>query len=564
MKANQKRKKTINKASLIITVLAVIHLAVTFFTDKYIFTFPDKSEKAFKFLLLDYPVCKILAFAALIFIYSFIYKVFIDKEKEENTLYKMAVCGFPYLIIMVIITAVKIRNGFVTNDEYAILDMALRLEHNTWFTYLTVYFYIVSLMLIPFKYSPIIIKVIIEYLVVSYFTFRFKDYFEKKRNNNITGDNLVSFERESFIDRHHLREKLLRGSRLRIKRDAKRYEIKYYWFSYILFLLYPVLAYTTSAHRLPVYFLLYLLLITVLVFDKLEGNALTIKKCVALLALAAILTHWRTEGIYIFAWMPLLLFLVYANIRNVYSAIFVIVVSIIFQALVYIPQNVYGVEDLSASANDRMKPFYAYTIVNMMRNGLDRDKNAGDLRVIDKYMSIEKIDAVNEHYGDINYEDTFILFEEFNGVREDATLGDYFEYTEALKRIFKNNPDVFIKTRVGAFVYASIPYHISFEAGIKGTIKGLFSIYKSLSYNIFIPFISIIVICFYSLFRKRWFTFFVCGGMLAHWFIVFILAPASYFKYYFPVFIVGYMYLLMLLIQAIYNRKALKKITFIN
>ena len=560
----RKTSKKIQISIGIITVISLIHWLATFFTDKLVFTFPDKLDRAYKFFILDYPVCKAATFVCLFLFYTFIYKVLIDRNKEENEIYKIAKCGLPYLILMVLITAVKIRNGYVTNDEYSILEMALRLEHNTWFTYLTVYFYIISLMLIPFKYSPIFIKVIIEFLVVGCFVYRFKDYFEKKRNNNITGDVLISWEKESFIDRHHLREKILRGSRLRIKRDPKRHEIKYYVLAYLPFLLYPILAYTTSAHRLPVYFLLYLLMVATLIFDKLEEKKLTIKKCFGLLALGALLTHWRTEGIYLFVFLPLLMFLVYSNIRNIQAGIFVIVVSFVLQALVYIPQNVYGVEDLSASATDRMKPFYAYTIVNMMRNGLDREKNAEDLAVVDKYIAIEKIDAVNEHYVDINYEDTFILFDEFNGVRPEASITEYFEFVSAMQNIFKNNPGVFIKTRIGAFVYAAMPYHVSFESGIKGIIKGLFSVFKSLSYNIFIPFITIILILLYALIKKRWFTFFMCGAIMAHWFIVFILAPASYFKYYFPIYMSGYMYITMLIIQTIYNRKALKKITFLG
>ena len=142
-------------------------------------------------------------------------------------------------------------------------------------------------------------------------------------------------------------------------------------------------------------------------------------------------------------------------------------------------------------------------------------------------------------------------------------MTEFFDYALALKNIFKNNIGVFIKTRVGAFVYAAIPYHINFEPGLKGIVKGFFSIFKSVSYNIFIPFISIIIICIYSLSRKRWFTFFLTGGLIAHWFIVFILAPASYFKYYFPVYACGYLYLILLVLQTIYNKKALKKITFL-
>ena len=42
------------------------------------------------------------------------------------------------------------------------------------------------------------------------------------------------------------------------------------------------------------------------------------------------------------------------------------------------------------------------------------------------------------------------------------------------------------------------------------------------------------------------FTAVMTLGLFAHWFIVFVLAPASYFKYYFPIyFTVYFWYILM-------------------
>jgi hypothetical protein len=55
----------------------------------------------------------------------------------------------------------------------------------------------------------------------------------------------------------------------------------------------------------------------------------------------------------------------------------------------------------------------------------------------------------------------------------------------------------------------------------------------------------------FSLVRRKWYSFFVFGGIMAHWFIVFILAPASYFKYYFPVYIVSYFYAVLILVRAL-------------
>ena len=132
-------------------------------------------------------------------------------------------------------------------------------------------------------------------------------------------------------------------------------------------------------------------------------------------------------------------------------------------------------------------------------------------------------------------------------------------------RIFKNNPKVFLRTRIGAFVYSALPYHISFSGTDTGSlISFAISVVKTLSYNLFIPLITALFLCLYSLARGRWFTFFTTGGLLAHWFIVFILAPASYFKYYFPLYMTAYLYLFLIMIAGLYNRRHHTKIKIIQ
>ena len=277
-----------------------------------------------------------------------------------------------------------------------------------------------------------------------------------------------------------------------------------------------------------------------------------------LLVLGAILTQWRTEGIYMLALLPILLFISYKNLRHKKQVLLVILSSLAIQYAITIPQNGGLFPDrLNDQAENRMGPFYAYTITNMFRNGLDLDKNAEALKKVDQYLSLDTITAINNDLGNINYEDVLILYYQgYVGKRENATSQDYMTYVEGCKNIFINNPDVFVKTRIGAFRYAALPYHIaSPDGGIKGLIKFVFSVFKSLSYNLFIPHCILLALFIYSIFRKRIFTFFLTGGLICHWFIVFVLAPASYFKYYFPIYMIAYFYLILLAIQLLYNHK---------
>lgn len=516
-----------NLAMCICACVALVHLLITFRTDKLIFTVSPSENQT------DYIICKILLFALLLAVYYGIYRfvacgllvVFSSKtdsakpcgllaklgKKSESAkpceLFEVVMTALPYLIVIAAIAYVKLPQGYLSNDEALIADGALRLAHDTWFYYITTYFYIVCFMLIPTYLAPVYVKLVIEFLVVGYVVYRMKKAFGRP----------------------------------------------YGYLGYVLFLMYPVLAYTTSAHRLPIYFLLYLTLMCMLIFDGIEKADITWKKTFGILILGAVLTQWRTEGIYLAVIVPVLMLFVYPVLRKKRNLILLVLTTLMIQYVVSIPQNGLVANEMGAAADDRMKPFYAYTITNMFRSGLDREKNAEDLAIVDRYLSIDRIDAINDYYGDINYEDVLILYQSgYVGVREEATSADFFEYANALKRIFKNNIGVFLKTRVGAFCYAALPYHI--ETG-NGIVSMGISLVKSLFYNLFIPLGIIAVLCLYALVRRRWFSFFLTGGLLAHWFIVFILAPASYFKYYFPVYIMAYFYVLALLTGALVRKK---------
>ena len=490
--------------------------------------------------------------------------LFRSRGTKSNTVTRVFRSALPYLVVMIPVCFIKLRSGYLSNDETLIYENAISLTHYTWFYYITTYYYIISLMIIPHMYAPIFMKLIIEYLVIGYTVLRASDYFD------------------------------IRSSQPFISRPVK---IGYGALTMLLFILYPVIAYTTSAHRLPIYFLLYLFMTVILLFDRLEQAALTPVRLATLIILGAVLTQWRTEGIYLIAIIPILIYISYSElslviphysgdreerkrknapvfytekktvrIKEKRSFVLLLLLWIAVQYLFSVPQNGFIAREMGAAADDRMKPFYAYTITNMYRNGLDMSKNASDLAVVDRYISLESLDAISEYYGDINYEDVLILYQPgFTGVREDAGVTEYYEFTAALKRIFRNNPKIFLRTRIGAFVYAALPYHITFgNSGIKGLASFIISIIKTISYNLFIPLLILLFICLYSLARSRWFTFFLSGGLLSHWFIVFILAPASYFKYYFPVYITAYLYLLLIIIAGLHNRKHATKIKILQ
>ena len=246
----------INKISLII---ALIHWALTFFTDKLIFTVSPLEEP------FNYIICKILLGALLIALWSFFLSI-----KNSPRLKRLIKLAIPYLIPIAAVLIFKLPQGFLSNDEKLIFEEAKKLASYKWFYYLTTYYYIICMMLIPSFLGPILFKVGIQVFTCAYSVLRMEELTKSK------------------------------WSRL----------------MYLPFLLPPVLAYTTSAHRIPVYFLLYLFMLYVLFIDKISGKAPSTIKSAALILLSAILTQWRTEGIYLSLLVPILLIIAYPFYRT--------------------------------------------------------------------------------------------------------------------------------------------------------------------------------------------------------------------------------------------------------
>lgn len=480
-------------------ILSVFHCIITLFTDKSVFTVLTNDMTIERWG--NYSICKVCLLVLLFYIYRSIIRLIISKDKNSLIEYKILKFAVPYLIPIIAVLIFKLPQGFLTNDESLIFIQAQELNSYKWFYYLTTYYYIVSMMLIPCWFGPVIVKVSIQILICGYVVFRLFNYTNKS---------------------------------------------KYSFIGYLAFLLPPVLAYTTSAHRIPVFYLLYLLLLFIPLMDKLEGIRPSKNKLFWLLLLSAILTQWRTEGIYIAVIFPLILFSCYKELLVKKNIILLLLFSVMFQYIVAIPQ--YGLipDRMGDQANNRMGPFWAYTITNMYRNGLDLEKNAADLDKVGRYLDLSVLDAINKDLGDINYEDTLILYYEgYTGVKPEATVEDYIAYTEGCKNIFINNPSVLIKTKFGSFDYAARPYHLK---------PGIVNRGKDIVYDLYLPLLLLILIWIYSVIKKNLTIFLSTSGLLGHFIIVFILSPASYFKYYFPIYMMGYFYFIVGVIFYLHSR----------
>ncbi len=491
---------------------ALIWTVASLFYDRSAFAVPPLSAAH------NYIPCKIL-----MFIFIFMAAWFLTGALSDRTSFnrQVLVHSLVYFIPIIAVLAFKLPEGFLSNDETLIFTEASNLADYTWFYYITTWFYIISMMIIPSWLGPIIIKVIIQCLTAGYTVARLKRY--------------------------------LKGS-------------KRAYFLYLPFFLPPILAYTTSAHRIPIYIFLYVIFMFSICMDRLEGIPFSVKRILPLLLLMAVLTQWRTEGIYLALLGPVLILVCYPSIYEDRKAALsnilkLVLVSFLIQYIVAIPQ--YGVipSRMGDKAVNRMLPFYAYTVTNLYRNGLDLSdpQNASDWDKVDRYLDVETIAAINDYLGDINYEDSLILYYEgYDGRRPEATDEDYLVFVDGVQGLMFNNPSVLMKTKWGSFDYAATVYDPVTDSGPAALAV---SIVKVISYNLYVPMILLCVLFIWSLFKikERAFYLLLSLCLFAHFLIVFVLAPASYFKYYFPVYFSVYFFAVLLVLTGELRIKSLAK-----
>ena len=168
--------------------------------------------------------------------------------------------------------------------------------------------------------------------------------------------------------------------------------------------------------------------------------------------------------------------------------------------------------------------------MNMSRLGLDKNKYLQEMEAIDKYLSLETVDLINKDLGDKNYEDEYISFKGgYIGINSNATEEELAEYKNAVMKIVKQEPVIFLKTRIGLWKYMIL--HNS-----------------DVQKNLNIPIIALFLAAIYGFIKKRWAYLLISIGLLGNTAITLLLAPAAYFKYYYHIYLVGWLFITVALI----------------
>lgn len=253
--------------------------------------------------------------------------------------------------------------------------------------------------------------------------------------------------------------------------------------------------------------------------------------------ISALLTVLRREGLYLFLFGAILMGLAYAKENGALCKKRMITVMLFFfiaEFGIYYPvaKNGFGEKGIT---------YRAYFVHMLGENSLDRDKISDELEIANQYMDIDIIDKYNNDLGIEGYADCMYDWPgwsdgNYYASRNDATVSAD-EFAKAVFGIIKKQPIVFVKSRVIAFAYAAR---------------------STDSYNLFMPLLLLLFITGYALVKREKTLIILCLGILLHTGITILTMPASYFKYFYAMYLFSYFFIAIILIRILSNGKAEK------
>ena len=503
-------KEKVKISTIVGIIIAIIHFVITFLTDKKMFSLLDVNK-------INYITCKVLLFIILTFFWIFLCDALIGKNKEKKKFLKYLLA---YLVPALVILFLIWPGVWYGADIYNFVELSGICEYLYYLNYLTSIFYILGFMIFPCTSGAIILQVVLFAFVNAYI----------------------------------------------IKNCLDIFKSKWVFLLYIPFLLFHTIFYTYYANRPIMFGILYLFLIMYLIINYQKKENFNNKKLLFISIITAILSVWRNEGIYLIVAIPLFIFIVYKLKINFKNIIKVIGTFIIAFAIVLYPQKNYELKNDTGVPSGRNLPTLIGPLSYMLsRWELKGDNIKEDLANIDKVADIE----IMRKYG--SFHDTPAMWNEGGCVKK-YTTEEYNKFIKSYINVMKNNFWYFFRTKTNTFLSASGVSNDSFTSrnlyssnedtilGRKDTkslvnykvrktilnvVEGKFSdasqmsLFNRIIGNLLIPILFIGVIFIYSIFKKNLFWFLLTGMLIGHTSILFFTAPASYFMYYFNVYLCG-------------------------
>ncbi len=311
-----------------------------------------------------------------------------------------------------------------------------------------------------------------------------------------------------------------------VYRVRRHYNSNLAYCIYLICLLKPFYILGVEVHRMQWYAFLYLFVMVKLCFDikeKESKKATWIDNCI-MIFLIALLSVLRREGIYLVLFGLILLLMAYGK-SNKKKMIKLAVGFISAEVLISIPIMFNGMSE-GRMAQDAV-------VVHMLgEQSLDRNKVRDELEVLGKVYDIEIIDRWNQDLGlasfDTNNFDLIDWYDNYYYIERDDLEVSEEEYRQAFYKLIIKQPIPYVKSRIRAFLAAGRQVD---------------------SYNLYLLLLLIIVELIYSIAtdKKEWMIIFL--GVLVHIGLTTVAMPASFFKYFFQMYLVAYTFLIVMIVD---------------
>lgn len=477
-------------------------------------------QRTHTFLFITTLVCFILfIFTIWNIVINIIQKLY---KKDISTKKYLKHFGIYFIIMMIFL--LLMWPGHWVWDEIFIIDNTSNCNVFQWQSVITQIYYGVILLIIPHPVAITIIQIVLISMILAYIQTRIELTYNNKCLNIIL---------------------------------------------YILFLLPSIIINNLYVIRLTIYSYIMLLLASILIFDKINKQEISIAKAIFLIILSTLIILWRSEGVIFLVFIPIMLIITYKKLRKPIFATLICAILVL---------NTYIYKSALKKYEDPMYNLVIY--INPLSIMLQQPLN-GDIEEalanIDKVLSIEEIKKYP------SYQEILAHWE--GKVFRDNYKENADKVMKNVAKVILNNPVSFVKARLKTMLASSGMDNTAYNEvdsrflnvilfnsdswqvkNIQNEFVGFSPINPKLKVDIeiflmgvikpqensiqgtpirvifwnFIPiFIIVSIILVIKLIKKQWLLFTLCLSILAQSGIIFLTAPASYFMYYFPEYITG-------------------------
>jgi hypothetical protein len=183
------------------------------------------------------------------------------------------------------------------------------------------------------------------------------------------------------------------------------------------------------------------------------------------------------------------------------------------------------------------KIVYQAVVVHMLaEKSFDREQCADELEEVNKRLDLAILDKYNEECKEMAYNECYWAWPEWNDGNyyavKNCTSEELEQVNRAVIKIVLKEPIVFIKSRISAF----------------NAIAAVQS-----NYNLYMPLILSIIVFIYAIVKRDNVLMLIFGGILCHVGLTVLSMPASYFKYFYEMYLCGYVFSGILVIDCLKN-----------